>query len=130
MTAAERAIVAALRDGSIRTVRELAEDTGLAVGTVRVHVRCLLRSGWVIRHGGPAFAYSLPYPPVKLPPQAENAETFIRAALAKLLDGKDPLPELSAAMAVLLIEENVQEPADLDGLQGWAESIREGKPWL
>lgn len=125
-----RYLAGALEDGQPHTAHDLAAGAGLGVPAIMRHLRPMVKAGWVVRHEGRPPAFSKPPPPPALPPQRENAETFIRAALAKLLDGHDPVPELSAAMAVLLIEEHVQEPGDLDDLAGWAESIRDGAPWL
>jgi hypothetical protein len=125
-----RFLAGALEDRQPHTAHELAERAGLGVPAIMRHLRPMVRSGRVVRHAGRPPAFSLPPLPPALPPQAEAAETFIRAALSKLLDGLDPIPELSAAMAVLLIEGHMQLPDDLDDLAAWAEAIRAGESWI
>lgn len=120
----DRFITGTLMDGSIRTVRELAEAGQLSPETVRTHVRGLCYAGALTRHPGRPPAYSL----ACLAPQSPNAEVFIRAALTKLDRRLDPLPELAAAVAVLLIEQHEMPPHDLESLEAWARDISEYGP--
>lgn len=56
---------------------------------------------------------------------AEAAEVFIRHALNELRSGRDPLPSLSAATAVLQIEEGQLPRDDISDLRDLFELAKE-----
>lgn len=96
----DRFILGTLEHRGACTAAELAEAGRLALGTVRNHLHSLQRSGAVVRMEGKQGPVAARY---ALAPSVDRAaEAFIRGALSDLLTGLDPIPNLSAAMWVLL----------------------------
>lgn len=88
-------IVRALEKHGARSAPELAKLAGVSVPTVVRHVKALQRSRAVAKLDGYPARYGL------TSNRDEAAEAYLRAALTELLSGRDPVPDISAALAAL-----------------------------
>lgn len=111
-------VIHALEDHGPLNVTQLAEVTGMGSQTIRNRLSALTRAGVLVKQVGAPVRYDL------APDGTAAAEVFIRAALADLLDGRDPVPNLSAAMALCVSASDVPA-ADLAELRDLAGEMTE-----